>query len=130
MLRIDEALLQLGLQAVVLLGRQVSITRRVDERAGGTRGVVEQGLVPARSRVVDVDRRGGGLDGREAVVAVEQPLLLLRPPPLVAAAVEDFEALLFTAFRIHYVGKWVAIRRPTVSSVRPMLLLTAKPQTR
>jgi hypothetical protein len=52
MLRIDEALLQLGLEAVDLLGAEVAVARGVDQRPGGTRGVVEQRLVPARGRYV------------------------------------------------------------------------------
>ena len=67
-----EALLQLGLEAVVLLDGEVAVAGGVDQRAGGTRGVVEQRLVPARGGVVDVDGDGGGLDGREAVVVVER----------------------------------------------------------
>ena len=65
-----EALLQLGLEAVVLLGGEVAVARGVDQRAGGPRGVVEQRLVPARGGVVDVDGGGGGLDGAQAVVVV------------------------------------------------------------
>ena len=72
MLRIDETVLQLGLEAVVLLRGEIAVPRGVDEGAGGPRGVVEQGLVPARCGVVDVDGRRGGLNGREAVVVVER----------------------------------------------------------
>jgi hypothetical protein len=67
-----ETLLELGLEAVELLGAQVAFARGVDEGAGGTRRVVEQRLVPPGRRVVDVDRRGGGLDGGEAVVVVDR----------------------------------------------------------
>src|SRR5262245_22344705 len=63
-----EALLQLGLEAVVLLGGEVAVAGGVDERAGGAGGVVEEGLVPARGGVVDVYCRGGRLDGGETVV--------------------------------------------------------------
>ena len=61
--------LQLGLEAGELVGGEVAAAG-VDQRAGGAGGVVEQRLVPARGCVVDVDCRGGGLDGREAVVVV------------------------------------------------------------
>ena len=63
-----EALLQLGFQAVELVGGEVAVAGGVDQRAGGAGGVVEEGLVPLRRGVVDVDGRGGGLDGGEAVV--------------------------------------------------------------
>jgi hypothetical protein len=59
-----KALLQLGLEALELLRREVAFARGVDEGAGGTGGVVEQRLVPLGRRVVDVDGGGGGLDGR------------------------------------------------------------------
>ena len=43
-----EALpLSSALEAVELLGRQVAVAGGVDQRAGGPRGVVEEGLVPA-----------------------------------------------------------------------------------
>jgi hypothetical protein len=42
------------------------------QRAGGPRGVVEQRLVPARRRIVGVDRDRGGLDRREAIMVVER----------------------------------------------------------
>ena len=84
MLRIDESVLQLGLEAVVLLRGEIAVARGVDEGARGARGVVEQSLVPARGGVVDVDGRGGGLDGGEAVAPINSELRLL-PPPLVAA---------------------------------------------
>ena len=58
-----EALLQLGLEAVVLFGREVAVAGGVDEGAGGPRGVVEQRLVPARGGVVDVDRRAAASMG-------------------------------------------------------------------
>ncbi len=45
-----EPLLQFALQALVLFGRQVAVTRGVDERARGPGRVVEQRLVPARRR--------------------------------------------------------------------------------
>ena len=41
-----EALLQLGFEAVELLRRQIAVAGGVDQRAGGPRGVVEEGLVP------------------------------------------------------------------------------------
>jgi hypothetical protein len=86
-----EALLQLGLEAVELVGGEVAVAGGVDEGAGGPRRVVEEGLVPAAGGVVDVDGGGGGLDGGEAVVV--DPLFL-RPPPPVAALSEDFVRLL------------------------------------
>ena len=42
-----EALLQLGFEAVELVGRQVAVAGGVDEGAGRPRRVVEQRLVPA-----------------------------------------------------------------------------------
>jgi hypothetical protein len=63
-----EALLQLGLEAVELVGGEVAVAGGVDEGAGGAGGVVEEGLVPLGRGVVDVDGGGGGLDGGEAVV--------------------------------------------------------------
>jgi len=63
-----EALLQLGLEAVELVGGEVAVAGGVDESAGGAGGVVEERLVPAGGGVVDVDGGGGGLDGGEAVV--------------------------------------------------------------
>jgi len=68
-----EALLQFGLEAVELVRREVAVAGGVDQRAGGAGGVVEQGLVPARGGVVDVDGGGGGLDGGEAVVVEAVP---------------------------------------------------------
>jgi hypothetical protein len=75
MLRIDEALLEFRLEAVELLRRQVAVAGGVDEGAGGPGRVVEQRLVPAGRRVVDVDGGRGGLDGGEAVVVT--PLVYL-----------------------------------------------------
>ena len=66
-----EALLELGLQTVELLGRQLAVRRGIDERAGRPRGVVEQRLVPARRGVVGVDGGGRGLDRAHAVVVVD-----------------------------------------------------------
>ena len=63
-----EALLQLGLEAVELVRGEVAVAGGVDQGAGGAGGVVEERLVPLRRGVVDVDGRGGGLDGGEAVV--------------------------------------------------------------
>ena len=84
MLRIDETVLQLGLEAVVLLRGEIAVARGVDEGAGGPRRVVELGFVPARGGVVDVDGGGGGFEGGEAVAPINSELRLL-PPPLVAA---------------------------------------------
>ena len=52
-------------------GDRIAAACGVDEGAGGAGGVVEEGLVPLGGGVVDVDGRGGGLDGGEAVVVVD-----------------------------------------------------------
>jgi hypothetical protein len=82
-----------GEVVIELVGGEVAVAGGVDQRAGGPRRVVEEGLVPLRCGVVDVDGGGGGggLDGGEAVVVAS---LLLRPPPLVAALSEDLVRLL------------------------------------
>ena len=84
-----EALLQLGFQAVELVGGEVAVAGGIDERAGGPGRVVEQRLVPLRCGVVDVDGGGGGLDGGGGTER-----LFHRPPPLVATLSEDFVRLL------------------------------------
>jgi hypothetical protein len=43
-----------------------------DERAGGPRRVVEECLVPGARRVVDIERRGGGFHGGQAVMVVRR----------------------------------------------------------
>ena len=56
-----------ALQAVVLLGREVAVARRVDEGAGGRAELSSSALFQRDGRVVDVDGGGGGLGGGEAV---------------------------------------------------------------
>ena len=67
------AVLQLRLQPVELLvGKVAALLRRIDQRARRPRRIVEQRLVPAPRRVVDVERHQRGLQRRETVVVVER----------------------------------------------------------
>ena len=52
-----EAGFQFGLQAIELVGRKVAVARGVDESARGTRGVVEQRLIPARGSPFNKQRQ-------------------------------------------------------------------------
>ena len=72
------AVLQLFLQPLELLARQVPIRRRIDQRARRPGGIVQHRLVPAARRIVRVDGALRRFQGRHAVVVVqrvEQPQL-------------------------------------------------------
>ena len=63
---------ELLFQAVELVGRERrAVGTVIDYRAGGSRGVVQQRLVPTARGIVDIDRDRGGLKRAKAVVIVE-----------------------------------------------------------
>ena len=67
-----ERVLQLLLEALELrLGQRRAFRPVIDQGAGGARGVVEQGLVPAAGGVVDVERDRRRLDRRQPVMIVD-----------------------------------------------------------
>ena len=67
-----EADFEFLFEAIVLLGGEVAVAGGIDERAGWSRGVIQQRLVPAGGGVVDIDGGRCGFDRAETVVIVER----------------------------------------------------------
>jgi len=73
--RVDRASVlgfELLFDAFVLVGGEgTGVRAAIDDRAGGSRRVVEQGFVPPTGGVVDIDGYGGGLERAETIMVIE-----------------------------------------------------------